>query len=118
MLFLMIDLLFCNIIHPFAAQTCSYGMLFLGFALSGQSWLEKEDAQDGEHDEKFQQYDDPKRAAPGHIAKSLNIEMPYPYEWVAGVFHGVKSRDLSFNGNNLLGFFINLGEKVFARGEF
>lgn len=118
MLFLMIDLLFCDIIHPFAAQICSDGMLFIGFALSGQSWLEKEDAQDGKHDEKLQQYDDPKRAAPGHIAKSLDIEMPYPYEWVAGVFHVVKSRDLSFNGNSLLGFFINLSEKVFARGQF
>jgi hypothetical protein len=40
--------------------------------------------------------------------------MPYPYEWVAGVFHGVKSRDLSFNGNSLLRFFMNLSEKVFA----
>lgn len=101
----MIDFLFCSFIHPFAAQTCSYGMLFLGFALSGQCWLKKEDAQDGKHNEKFQQYDDPKRAAPGHIAKSFDIEMPYPYEWVVGVFHGVKSRDLSFNGNKLLTFF-------------
>ena len=114
MLFLMNCVLFCRFVHPFTAQTYSDGMLFLGLALSGQSWLEKEDAQDGKHDEKFQQYDDPKRAAPGHIAKSLDIEMPYPYEWVVGVFHGVKSRDLSFNGNSLLRFFMNLSEKVFA----
>ena len=45
--------------------------------------LEKEQSQDGEHDEELDKDDDPKPFSDGHIAKTVVVEVKDPVEDVA-----------------------------------